>query len=229
MRSFHDIHATAQPLFPMSLERKAESAGSSRSPSPDDNLPSDQEIVRRVLGGERQAFEGILLRHERAIYFHLLRMVRRREDAEDLTQETFLRALRGLAGYRPTQPFRPWLYRVATNLAISSMRRRRPQIISLDEEQGLAVQVAAAPGKSPADQLEQEQMIERLERAVAALPVESAALFNMRYRAEMSFEEIGASLDRKPATVCVALHRLRLRLRKIVFAHMIEKEGGGKS
>lgn len=190
-----------------------------REAAPEAAGPSDQEVVRRTLEGRREAFETLVRRYERPIYAHLLRMTGRPEDAEDLTQETFLNALRGLAGYRPERPFRAWLYRIATNAAISALRRRGPALISLDGdgngEQPIEV---ADPGViTPVERLEREAMLEQLRQAVEALPAEGAALINLRYREGMSCEEIGAALGRKPGAIAVAIHRLRQRLRELVF------------
>lgn len=200
-------------------ERVAREQPRPRGPAPEAGEPSDQEIAQRTLAGERQAFERLVTRYERPIYVHLLRMMGRSEDAEDLTQETFLKALRGLAGYDPGQPFRAWLYRIATNTAISAMRRRGPVVISLDGdgEGGPPLEVADPRGESPVEKLGREEMAAQLEAAVAALPAEGAALINLRYREGMSFEEIAGVLGRKPGAIAVALHRLRRRLRALIF------------
>lgn len=190
--------------------------------------PSDQEAAARTLAGDTGAFETLVLRYERPIYNHLLRMVRRPEDAEDLTQETFLNALRGLAGYKPGQPFRPWLYRIATNAAITALRRRGPLLVSLEESAEQGYEPAEPLAETPAEKLGREQMMAQLEAAVASLPAESAALIHLRYREGMTFEEIGGICGRKPGTVAVALHRLRERLRKLVFCAGVEEQGVSK-
>jgi RNA polymerase sigma-70 factor, ECF subfamily len=179
--------------------------------------PTDAEIVRRTLGGDRQAFEVVVRRHERAIYTHLIRMVGRVEDAEDLTQETFLLALRGLNGFDQRRPLRPWLFRIAANAAFSALRRRPPPTLSLDADEAFAGEVADRECEPADKRLEREELRARLDRAIESLSAEEGAIFNLCYRERMSHQAIAAVLGRKAGAVTVALHRLRMKLRRMVF------------
>ena len=187
-----------------------------------DDAASDQEIVRRTLAGERNAFELLFLRYERAIYLYLLRIARVQEDAEDLTQETFLHAYRGLAGYKLDQPFRPWLFKIATNAALSSRRRKTLPTLSLDDENHVAERGAASLGcalgeETPAQKMTRQEEIDQLQQALAALSPEDAALIHLHYFEGIKFKEIGEILGRTPGSIAVALHRLRHRLRETIF------------
>ena len=94
----------------------------------------DLGVLRKAQRGDERAFAIIVRAYETPVFNYVLRLVGDRALAEDLTQETFLKALRGLGGYRPELPFRAWLYRIATNSAISALRRRGPVMLSLDVE-----------------------------------------------------------------------------------------------
>lgn len=173
---------------------------------------ADRDAIARTLAGETAAFEEIVRRYERPIFAHLLRMTKSREDAEDLAQETFLRALRGLGRFDSGQPFKPWLYRIATNAALTELRKRKPNVVALDEE----MEIEDVRTESAARRLDGERFRERLARAVADLPAESAALFNLRYGEELPIGRIAQALGRRPGAVAVALHRLRGRLRALL-------------
>ena len=88
-------------------------------------LQSDGDLVRRAQAGDREAFGVIVRRYQRRVFAVGIRMLRNRSDAEDLVQETFLRAYRALDRFEPDRPLAPWLYRIATNRALSSLGRRR--------------------------------------------------------------------------------------------------------
>lgn len=176
----------------------------------------DQQVVLRVLGGEKDLFEQLVHRHEESVYRHLLGMVRLHEEAEDLAQETFVLAYRGLGSYRRDLPFRPWILRIATNAALSRLRRRQPEMTSLEDLNACGEPAdSATPG--PAERMEWREATQRLEDEVRRLPAELAALFHLRYHEELSVERIADVLGRKSNAVAVALHRLREKLRRVVF------------
>lgn len=87
--------------------------------------PSDQELVRQTLEGDLWAFEKIVERHQHTVFRIVYRLLNSREEAEDMAQETFLKCYQHLTKYDQEKPFSPWLYRIATNLAASKLRRRK--------------------------------------------------------------------------------------------------------
>jgi RNA polymerase sigma factor (sigma-70 family) len=176
----------------------------------------DAALTARILAGERQCFEPLLQRHERAVFFHLRRMMKNQEEAEDLTQETFLLVFRKLMLYDPTLPFRPWVLRIATHAALSRLRRRSLATVSLDAVDTPLDLPDPMAARLPA-QLDAADALTRLDAAVAQLPPELATLFHLRYREELRVDAIAAVFKRKPGAVAVALHRLREKLRAVVF------------
>src|SRR5437764_11855340 len=88
--------------------------------------PADEaEIIRRCLAGDERAHRELMSRYERPVFSIALRMLRQREDAEDVTQETFVRMFRALERYDPTRPFSAWLFTITSRLSIDLLRRRK--------------------------------------------------------------------------------------------------------
>jgi RNA polymerase sigma-70 factor (ECF subfamily) len=188
------------------------------APKEEDESASAAELdllaVERALAGDRLAFEGIVARHERRLWRHLRRLAGSNEEAEDLVQETFLKAWRGLPNFRAEKgaSLSAWLYRIATNEAMSSFRKRRPSAgleeagLVPDERAPSAISVAAG-----------REMSDKLWKAAESLPPAAAAMFSLRYKEGLSVEEVAEAVGKKPGAVRVALHRAREKLREAVF------------
>jgi RNA polymerase sigma-70 factor (ECF subfamily) len=161
---------------------------------------ADRATVELVLAGDTEAFAGLLERHQSAVYTHMLRMVRRPEDAMDLTQESFVKAFKYLAHYNPRWAFKTWLMTIATNTAINFIQKRRLQTVSFEE----VGEPAAAPSRNEAKDLEPALLA-----ALSRLPEKARAMFNLRYQEEMPLAEIGTMLGESLANVKVTLHRAR--------------------
>ena len=158
----------------------------------------DRASVEIVLAGDTEAFAGLLQRHQSAVYTHMLRMVRRPEDAMDLTQESFVKAFKYLAHYNPRWAFKTWLMTIATNTAINFIQKRRLQTVSFEEV-----------GEPAAPKSQTQEMEPALLAAMARLPEKARAMFNLRYQEELPLAEIGAMLGESLANVKVTLHRAR--------------------
>ena len=220
------MDATANPLSPSSSppkERAAEAAGT--TPEPRDAL-SDREIVRIVLDGRSELFEQLVFRYEKAVYHHVRRMVGQTEEAEDLTQDTFVKAYSNLGRYRERWKFKTWLFRIATNAAISALRKRR-SVLSLDApHEGVPLEALPDPhGHSPRAHASASETMRRLRRALGDLPAQARAVFQLRYFEEMDVQEVARAVGRKPGAVAVMLHRTREKLSEILFG---ESDGAEK-
>ncbi len=180
--------------------------------------PRDEDLVARTLAGETACFEELVRRHEGPVYARLLRMTGRMEDAEDITQEVFLRAWRSLHRYDPGYPFAAWINRIAWNAGLTAMKVA-PRHASLDD----AEEPPAPPGWSPLHAASLSELRARLFGAAAHLAPETAEMFRLRYEEDMSLREIARLHGRTENAVAVALHRARLELRRLLSPH-----GGGR-
>lgn len=172
----------------------------------------DRDLARRARAGDLRAFERLVLRYERRIYNLALRLLGSPADAEDATQEAFVRAFTSLASFRGDSQFGTWLYRVAVNACHDELRRRKRERV---DDLG-AAPARARPGAAGTDP---ERMVERAEvhdlvgRALADLPAEYRAAVVLRDLHDLSYEEIADALGVAVGTVKSRIHRGRQLLR----------------
>lgn len=176
---------------------------------------SEKEIIERVLGGDANAFEELVLRYEGTVYNLALRMVSNREDAADMTQETFIKAYNSLSSFRGDSKFSVWLYRICSNVCLDFLRSksRRPQtsLTSLDDDDDVQLDIpdhAAGPEEQLMKKLSMQSVSEGLER----LPDKQRQILAMRELGGMSYAEIGQALSLEEGTVKSRIFRARKKL-----------------
>jgi RNA polymerase sigma-70 factor (ECF subfamily) len=186
-----------------------------------ETVTSDEQIVKRALAGDADAFGEIVHRWERRIYALAYGMLGREEDARDATQETFLSAFRNLRGFRGEAKVSSWLHRIAINQCITRQRRAkvRGETTLEDEMETTAAPFLAPANQSPARAAESRQRTELVRRAVSALPAELRQVVVMKEFEELTFQEIAEALDLPLSTVksrlYTALRQLQMRLQSV--------------
>jgi len=183
----------------------------------------DASLVRRCLKDDPDAFRLLVEKYQAEVYGTALRIVRRPEDAEDLTQETFLRAFRALGRYDPTRPFGAWLHTIAARLCIDHHRRNRAKLISLTQpEEGTSGEERTIdledPGDLPDEVAARSELAERLEALVAQLPPDSRAAILLRHQQDLPYEEIARVLGVPLGTIKARIHRARIMLKEKLLA-----------
>ena len=164
---------------------------------------SDSELARAAQGGSREAFAELTLRHYQPVHSFLISLLDNRADAEDLTQDTFLRALAKIRQFKPGHPFRPWIFTIARRIAITHWRRRKPTV-PLDE---------STPHPAAAAPLSQHDAAALWSVARQKLkPDEFSALWFF-YREDLSIKELAKVLRKTTTHTKVILHRARTHLR----------------
>ncbi len=188
---------------------------------------SDQEIVALAKEGREAAYRELIRRYERPVFSLILRMVRDRQLAEDLSQETFIKALNAIASYRPEFKFSSWIFKIANNAAIDQLRRREvdtlsidgaPNATSADDIEATALQVGDK-GETPLAELEARELGTHIERAIAQLRPEYRSCIMLRHVEGLAYEEIAQLLDLPLGTVKTYIHRARHELRDML-AHL---------
>ena len=178
--------------------------------------PVERDLLRKAAGGNLFAFEEIVRRYQKRVYAVALRIVRRHDVADDVAQDTFIRAWRALASFDLTRPFGPWICRIAANLAVNHVRSPRAR------EEGLPEGHAEQPAPA-ADALEGVLEAEAqavLGRALLALPAEQRAVFVLRVNHELSYKEIAETLELEVGTVMSRLSRAREKLREALLPYL---------
>src|SRR5215213_11337586 len=192
-------------------------------PNPDEltTLP-DADVVRLAQQGRELAFRELVRRYERPVFSLVFRMVRDRETAEDLAQDAFVKVLNHIDRYSPEFKFSSWLFKIANNVAIDYLRKRRIDTVSMDgsPHAASAAQVEATSfdvavhQESALDEMESRELGSAIEQAIARLRPEYRSCIMLRHVEGRSYEEIAATLDLPLGTVKTYIHRARHELRK---------------
>ncbi len=183
------------------------------------NRIEDVELVRLAQGGDAEAFAKLVARHENSIYRLARNITQNAEDAEDVLQDTFLKAYEHLGEFRGDSKFYTWLVRIAVNQALMKLRRRKSdRLVSLDEtfdtgEETLVREIAVW-GEDPEELYSQEELRRILASAIESLPPIFRTVFALRDIEELSTEETAQILNLSVPAVKSRLLRARLRLRE---------------
>jgi RNA polymerase sigma-70 factor (ECF subfamily) len=177
------------------------------------NKYSDTEIINKVLAGEKTAYADLMKRHQRFVFTLALRFTKNREDAEEISQDCFVKAYRSLNTFRNTSKFSTWLYSIVYTTAMTFLRKKRLDIQSIDTEAGL-LNIENHVSDLNADDVEHKSKMVFVNRAIDQLSPDDAAVITLFYQGEQSLEEIGQALGMETNTVKVKLHRARLRLKE---------------
>ena len=187
--------------------------------------PSDDELVLRAKAGDVDAFESLAYRHEQRVYSLALRMLRQEQDAEDVTQQTFLSALEHLNGFRGEASFATWVMRIATHAALKLLRKQHGLgTVPLDAATDGADADETIPHpeyiadwrQSPAQLVERNETRRLLDEALAQLDDKHRLVFLLRDAEGLSVRETAAALGLSEANVKVRLLRARLQLRELL-------------
>jgi len=174
---------------------------------------SDETLAVEARKGSQEAFQELVERYERPLFGLIVRIVRRPETAEDLTQEAFLKAYRALARFDPGRKFSSWIFKIAHNTALDSLRRDGHEPLSLDApigDQEEAPEPPADPAaESPFERAAGRDLGRALEAAIRTLRPEYREVLLLRFVEELSYEEIAEVLSLPLGTVKIHIYRAR--------------------
>lgn len=184
--------------------------------------PSDRELVERYRKGDVEAFDILVERYEKPLFSFIYRLIGNKTTAEDIFQEVFTRVIKSIPRYRHQKRFANWLYRIANNLIIDTLRKQKKEkIISwetkLKQSSGESLQLKdIIPDKRylPDRHLETEEMRKKLEEAIELLPFEQRQVFMLREYSQLPFKEISSLLNCPLNTVLGRMHYALKNLRR---------------
>jgi len=190
-----------------------------RRPLPSQVVKDDEPVlVAAAKAGDISAFETLVNRYERKIFRLTQNITQNREDAEDAMQEAFLNAFQHLENFEGNSRFYTWLVRIAVNQALMKLRKRRPNVVSLDEEvdtgEDLVPRDVEDWGPSPADRYAQTELGGILGKVIGGLDAPFRVVFQLRDIEELSTEETAEALGLSVPAVKSRLLRARLKLRQ---------------
>jgi RNA polymerase sigma-70 factor (ECF subfamily) len=175
-------------------------------------LENEDQFVQRAQSGDIDAFGVLVAAHQEFVYNLALRALGNPPDAEDIAQETFIRAWLALPGFRRRARFRTWLYRITTNLCYNRLPRLRRELAALDENEAAGLPDNALEEVSA--NMEAGERRAFLHRKIEALPEAYRLLITLRYQQDLSYEDIATVTSLPLGTVKTGLFRAKARLRK---------------
>jgi RNA polymerase sigma-70 factor (ECF subfamily) len=162
------------------------------------------------------AFETLVRTYQQRIYALCRRLTGAHQSADDLAQDTFIKAYYALERFDADWPLYPWLRRIAVNSALNYLKVRGRERSIDDASLGPRAVPAAAPADDPEERLEQAEFRARLDRAVETLPPDQKSVFVLRFHESLSYEEISRALDLPLGTVMSRLNRARQKLKDLL-------------
>lgn len=200
-----------------------------------DDRTEEQVLVMRAQRGEQEAFRVLVERYQGLVYTLAKRMLSHPQDAEDVAQEAFLRAWKGLPNFRMDAGFSTWLYRLTMNAATDLLRRRQKEQGDRSLEDGEAPVTVPDPGPTPEERAEAGQRREALQKGLMSLTENHRSILVLRELNGLSYEEIGSLLELTPGTVKSRIARARRELRQKLLeqgnyfeAHASKEKKGGE-
>jgi len=179
-------------------------------------------LIRQVKRGNREAYQEIVKEYQNKLFSYVYRLTGSREETEDIVQNVFVKAYRGIKNFDNTKRFSPWIYRIAHNESVNYLKKRNnKKFVSWEDivssKDKLEMQ---SEERSPLDEWLRKETKRTVEQALEQLPKKYQEVLTMRYFAEKSYEEIGEVIGKPVNTVGTLISRAKKRLLDMV--HSLE-------
>lgn len=178
----------------------------------------DVELVRKAKQGDSQAYDQLILLYKDVVHSIVYRMVRNKQEAEDLTQEAFIKAYKSITSFNEEYAFSTWLFKIATNNCIDFFRKRKLKTYSMDEtikyKDDEIKQEYAAPDPDIEYDMVAEERTQIIREAINQLPEKYKIVIELRHQQEHSYEQISEELDLPLGTIKARIFRAREMLNK---------------
>lgn len=173
---------------------------------------TDIELIHQVLAGHQSAYADLVKRHQRYVFTLALRFVKNREDAQEVAQDSFVKAYKALPNFQQQSKFSTWLYSIVYTTSMTFLRKRKLDTYSMDDDAVfIEVKNQSEAKMNPAEQKSQSYYVNL---AISQLLPDDSAILTLFYQGEQSLEEIAGVVNMETNTVKVKLYRARHRLKE---------------
>ncbi len=180
----------------------------------------DLFLIQSALNGNTKSYEKLMNRYKRNVYYIALKLLQNENDAEDATQECFMKAFASLDKYEAKYAFSTWLYKIASNTCVDIYRKKKLETFSLasstHDEEGNEIQINDTKFLTPDNGLEKKERKEIINKIVSSLPEKYRILIELRYYEELSYDEIAVSTNLPLGTVKAQLKRAKTILQELI-------------
>jgi RNA polymerase sigma-70 factor, ECF subfamily len=178
---------------------------------PDNDI--ERDLIARAKKGDMDAFEALVRKHQRTVYVLCHHITGTHQTADDLSQDTFIKAYLALPHFMDGHPFFPWIRRIALNNCFNYLKKMRRERPLLEEEKMARHNFLSSPNESPPESVQREEMERKFKEAFRALPPEQKVIFSLRAFENLSYQEIAQELHIPTGTVMSRLNRARKKLK----------------
>lgn len=172
---------------------------------------NDNGIVETLKQSPENGFRMLMAKYQESVYWHIRRLVVSHDDAQDASQETFVRIYRSFGNYRGDCSLRSWIYRIATNEALRLIGKRKQEVVSIDSQQ-TGVNLVMADNYIDYD----DKVAVKLQKAILSLPPKQQLAFNLRYYDDLGFDEIAKIADSTPTSIKASYHIAKEKIIKFM-------------
>ncbi len=170
----------------------------------------DSYYIERILGGDSSAYAGLVARHKNMVFSIALKILKNREDAEEVAQDSFLKAYESLGSFEKKSKFSTWLYRIVYNVSISKTRKKRLEFVGIDDR--IITNYSEDRIHDDVGQFDENEQKILIDKALKGLPGEDNLLITLFYKSKNSVEDISIITGLSESNVKVRLHRIRKKL-----------------
>jgi RNA polymerase sigma factor (sigma-70 family) len=170
----------------------------------------DSHYIEKVLCGDVSAYASLVAKHKNLVFSIALKILDSREDAEEIAQDTFLKAYQSLKSFEKKSKFSTWLYRIAYNAAISKTRKKKMEVVAMDDH--IISNYSTDEIASQVNYLDENEQMKLIEKVMEELPPDDHLLITLFYKAENSIEDISNITGLTQSNVKVRLHRIRKKM-----------------